>query len=304
MPYLFSHFKEKLTPDGEAVYLASSEDGRRWRPLNDGAPLLTASLGQRGCRDIELCRLTDGSYVCLTTDLCVARERDDDGSIDWRRLNHSGSKFLRMWRSPDLRSFSPETMLDICGDDIGCAWAPEIFYDDTRDEYLIHWSSTVAADGYSHMTIRCCTTRDFIDFSEPRLFFEKTNEILDSHIVKQNGRYHLFYKNSDSPAMVMLAVSDSLYGPYRDDPGFASFMSSLDSPGAYEGPTSFFLPDGRFCLLLDFFGCEPDKMGYVPFIASDCSCRDLRRAAEGEFSFPYGLKHGRALYVDTLPDLL
>ena len=40
MPYLFTHFKEKLTPDGEQVYFALSKDGFNWTEVNGGEPIL------------------------------------------------------------------------------------------------------------------------------------------------------------------------------------------------------------------------------------------------------------------------
>ena len=70
MPYLFTHFKEKYTPDGEQVYFSISRDGYNWEKVNDGNPILTARLGEKGCRDIEIVRLHTGGFVILTTD-CV-----------------------------------------------------------------------------------------------------------------------------------------------------------------------------------------------------------------------------------------
>ena len=72
MPYLFVHFKEKITPDGEQVYFSVSPDGFNWEKVNNGNPVLTASLGEKGCRDIEIVRLHTGGFVIITTDLCVA----------------------------------------------------------------------------------------------------------------------------------------------------------------------------------------------------------------------------------------
>ena len=36
--YLFVHFREKTTPDGEQVYFGISRDGFHWEAINDGAP--------------------------------------------------------------------------------------------------------------------------------------------------------------------------------------------------------------------------------------------------------------------------
>ena len=77
MPYLFTHFKEKYTPDGEQVYFGISRDGLNWEKVNGGNPVLTATLGEKGCRDIEIVRLHTGGFVILTTDLCVANRYDE-----------------------------------------------------------------------------------------------------------------------------------------------------------------------------------------------------------------------------------
>lgn len=36
--YLFVHFREKTTPDGEQVYFGISRDDFHWEAVNDGAP--------------------------------------------------------------------------------------------------------------------------------------------------------------------------------------------------------------------------------------------------------------------------
>ena len=40
--YLFVHFREKTSPDGEQVYFAISRDGFHWEALNGGQPVLWA----------------------------------------------------------------------------------------------------------------------------------------------------------------------------------------------------------------------------------------------------------------------
>ena len=291
MPYLFSHFREKWTPDGEQVYFALSRDGYRWEPLNGGSPVLCCDKGAGGCRDITFVKLQTGGYVVLATDLCIARRMDGRGGVDWKDCNHNGSRYLSLWRGDDLLRWGEQELVFFGREDFGCLWAPEVFYDETRDEYLIHWGSTVAEDGFEHMSIYCCATKDFRRFSAPKLFFTKENEILDSHLAKIGDTYHLFYKNADRPAMNMHATAKDLYGPYENDAAFEAYMASLGNAGAYEAPTTMVLPDGRWCLLLDFFGCEKEKMGYVPFLSP--APGDARfRMDKAAFSFPYGFKHG------------
>ena len=291
MAYLFSHFKEKWTPDGEQVYFALSWDGYHWEPLNGGAPILTCDKGEGGCRDITFVKLKTGGYIVLATDLCIVNRMDARGNVDWKDCNHNGSKYLSLWRSDDLVHWSDQELVFFGREDFGCLWAPEVFYDETREEYLIHWGSTVAEDGFNHMSIYCCATKDFKTFSEPKLFFTKQNEILDSHITKTGDTYHLFYKNSSGPAINMHATSNDLYGPYEHDEAFSDCMASLGNAGEYEAATTMTMPDGRWCLLLDFFGCEKEKMGYVPFLSPAPGNAEFRMD-KAAFSFPYGFKHG------------
>ncbi len=298
MAYLFVHFKEKLSPDGEQVYYGISKDGLHWEQVNNGNPILTAELGERGCRDIEIIKLKNNDYIILTTDLSIAYRMDENHQINWKEVNSTGSKCLRMWRTNDLIHFSSETLINFNRQDFGCMWAPEVFYDDCNDEYLIHWGSTVEADHYSHMSIYCCTTKDFATFSKPKLFFTKENEILDTHLRKIDGIYHLFYKNAENPGMNMHATSENLYGPYEHDNAFADFMNTLEKPGSYEAATTMVLPDGRWCLLLDFFGCEKEKMGYVPFVSDKLGDTNFV-CAPGLMKFPYGFKHGGIIEINN-----
>ena len=207
MAYLFTHFKEKLTPDGEQVYFALSRDGFNWEQVNGGEPILTSTMGAKGCRDIEIVRMRDGSFVILTTDECIVYKMDENYQVDWKKVNSTGSKCLCMWKTKDLINFSEQKRIYFGRDDFGCLWAPEVFYDEINDEYMIHWGSTVKEDNYSHMSIYCCTTKDFESFSEPKLFFTKDNEILDTHIRKIGDTYHMFYKNAERPSMNMHATA-------------------------------------------------------------------------------------------------
>lgn len=296
MPYLFAHFREKLTVDGEQVYFALSRNGYNWETVNSGKPVITCTKGELGCRDIEIVRLHTGGFVVLATDLCIVNRMDENHNVDWKKVNSSGSKYLSMWMSDDLINFSDQELICFGRDDFGCLWAPEVFFDEDNQEYLIHWGSTISEDGFSHMSIYCCKTKDFKTFTKPELFFTKDNEILDSHLVRVGDTYHLFYKNSSNPPMNMHATSKSLFGEYQHDKAFEDDMAALSRPGSYEAPTTYVLPDGKWCMMLDFFGCEKDKMGFVPFV-SDKPGDACFRICKEDFSFPYGFKHGGIIEI-------
>lgn len=296
MPYLSVHFREKLTVDGEQVHFAVSEDGFNWEELNGGKPILQSTLGSGGVRDIEIIRRADGKFSILATDLCVVKRMDENHNIDWKDINHNGSKCLSYWESDDLINFSEQRLLFFGRDDFGCLWAPEITYDEENGDYLIHWGSTVREDGFEHMSIYCCRTKDFSEFTYPELFFTKKNEILDSHLMRHGDKWHLFYKNAHDPSGNMHETSDNIMGPFTHDDEFDALVRYYTNGGSYEGATTYTLPDGRWCLMLDFFGCEKEKMGYVPFVSLSPGDARFKRA-DSEFSFPYGFKHGRFIEI-------
>ena len=296
MPYLSVHFREKLTTDGEQVYFAVSADGFNWESLNGGNPVLFSNCGTGGVRDIEIIRRTDGKFSIIATDLCIVKRMDENHNVDWKDVNHNGSKCLSYWESEDLINFSEQRLLYFGRDDFGCLWAPEITYDDEKEEYLIHWGSTVKEDGYEHMSIYSCRTKDFISFTYPELFFTKDNEILDSHLMKHGDTWHLFYKNANNPSGNMHETSENINGPFIHDHEFDALVRYYTNGGSYEGATTYTLPDGRWCLMLDFFGCPKEQMGYVPFVSAKPGDARFKRA-DSEFSFPYGFKHGRFIEI-------
>ena len=71
--YLFVHFREKTTPDGEQVYFGISRDGFHWEAVNDGAPVLWAYYGDKGVRDFTITHsIETGKYYIFATDLSLS----------------------------------------------------------------------------------------------------------------------------------------------------------------------------------------------------------------------------------------
>lgn len=70
--YLFVHFREKTTPDGEQVYFGLSKDGFHWEAVNEGNPVLWAYHGDKGVRDFTVTRAQNGKFYILATDLSLS----------------------------------------------------------------------------------------------------------------------------------------------------------------------------------------------------------------------------------------
>lgn len=298
MSYLFVHFREKWTEDGEQIYFSLSKDGYKWETVKDGKPVITATKGDMGVRDISIIRTKENKFVIMATDLGLIKNLDTKYNGNIKGAFKNGSKFIAMWKSDDLVNWSDEQLVELSDGRLGCFWTPGIFFDDINDEYIIHWSSTNKADDFKGLDIYYSRTKDFKTFSEPEIFYKKgDSETLDSFICKYNGLYHLFVKSASNPKAVIHETSETLFGPYKRDKKFDIQMSEFDNPGAYEAPMVYVLNDGKICLMLDFYGCkEKENMGYVPFIMDSLDDICLNSAKE-KFYFPYGFKHGGVIEI-------
>lgn len=294
--YLFVHFRERTTPDGEQVYFGLSMDGFHWEKVNDGHPVLWSMLGEKGVRDCTIIRGHDGIYRIFATDLSLAYNFRNKYHFDWPTVAHHGSKCLSMWESADLVNWSEQRLVQLGDENFGCLWAPDVFYDPVEKDYVLHWSSSHAHNGFGNMGIWCSHTRDFKSFGVPKLLYEKKDAgIIDSAIYIEDGKYFLFVKCDHNPETILLLQSDHAEGPYTRVEAFDESMKAIE-PGLYEGATAVQLPDGRWCLFLDFYGVPGAGQGYVPFLADRLASGKFVRS-DAAFSFPYGYKHGTVIPI-------
>jgi sucrose-6-phosphate hydrolase SacC (GH32 family) len=292
--YLFVHFKEKETPDGEQVYFGLSQDGFHWEETNGGEPILTSTIGEQGVRDFTILRKEDGTYCILATDLSLARNFKTKYKSSWDEVGKNGSKSLVLWQSSDLIHWSEPKSISFVDESFGCVWAPDIIRDEKTGEYIIHWSSSHSSNHYGPKKIYGTRTRDFEHFTQPFVLFERGEiGIIDSAMYQENGRYYLFVKSEADPETILLLESDSVTGPFTPIPKFSEEMKKLEQ-GQYEAPTAFRTEDGRWCLFLDFYGTVKEKQGYIPFVSDDIHTGRFIRSDES-FFFPYGFKHGTVL---------
>lgn len=71
--YLFVHFRQKDTPDGEQIYFSISKDGYYWEEVNGGLPVLWCDKGEKGARDFTIVREKEhGKFYIIGTDLGLA----------------------------------------------------------------------------------------------------------------------------------------------------------------------------------------------------------------------------------------
>jgi hypothetical protein len=293
--YLFVHFKEKRSPDGEQVYFGVSRDGYTWEQINGGDPVLWCYFGDKGVRDCTIVRTKENKFVIVGTDLSLAYGMIGPYNNSWKEVSENGSKHLSCWMSEDLVNWSIQKLIKF-DDDFGCLWAPDIIYDKVNEDYILHWSSAHKSDNYFDKKIYYSRTKDFVEFSDAEVLFEiepGSKGIIDSAMYEEDGRFYLYYK-SIKTGRIELAESDSVTGPFVTNEGFSLVMDGAQH--GYEAPTAVKAKDGRWCLFVDFYNCPKEEQGYVPFVADKLSDAAFTRA-EGMFSFPYKFKHGTLLSI-------
>lgn len=295
--YLFVHFRESTSPEGEQVHFALSCDGFHWEALNDGRPVLWAYYGDHGVRDMTIVReQNSGRFHIFATDLSLSYGMRSKYCHSWEKISRNGSKSLAHWHSDDLLHWSEEELLTLGNEDYGCLWAPDILFDPEHEDYLLHWSSSHSSNSFGPKAIYCSRTQDFIQYTKPKLLYRKSDgPVIDSAMYEEDGRYYMFLKSEGNPHRIIMVASDHASGPFQRVKAFDTCMQQIEE-GMYEAPTAIRLNDGRWCLFLDYYGVPGAGQGYVPFIAETLSSGLFVRS-DAAFSFPYGFKHGTILEI-------
>ena len=285
--YLFAHFTGEHK-DGEQIYFSVSRDGLHWKDLNGGKPVLYSGIGTRGVRDPFLVRDPGKKkFYLIATDLRI------ESGCGWEKAQYEGSRDLIVWESEDLVNWSEERACTVGIPEAGCVWAPEAVYDSGKEEFLVFWASMVKApaDEEAKQRIYASWTKDFRQFSEPFVYMEREQHVIDSTIVENQGRYYRFTKDETNKCII-LEESESLTGTFRQIPS-----ETLSGLLGVEGPECYLLPDGNtWCLIVDQFA---EEKGYLPVFTKDLGSGVLEIAQEGSYDLGTTKKrHGGVLVLE------
>ncbi len=298
--YLFAYFIGEGSSMGEQIYFATSQDGLNWTAMNEGDPVATSSLGEKGLRDPFIIRSPEGDkFYMIATDLKINQGNG------WGAAQSAGSQSIMVWESTDLVNWSDQRMVKVAREDAGCTWAPEAFYDEKTGEYIVFWASKTSEDNYGVQKVYYAKTRDFYTFTEPEVWIElykSTNgtplSIIDTSVISvmENGKkvYYRFSKNEASEdhdtdggqgKYTIMEKSDSLLGEWTQ-------VTALKDHRWVEGGTCFkFNGEDKWCLLLDDFGGK----GYYPLVTTDLGSAQFTELDSNQYSFPSTMRHGTVL---------
>ena len=270
--YLFTSFRG----NGEdGLHMAYSLDGYRWTDLE--RVFLRPRVGKsKLMRDPCLIQGPDGVFHMVWT-------------TGW------WEKGIGYAKSTDLINWSEQKYIEVMAHepDAKNCWAPEIFYDNAKAQYLIFWATTIPGrfpdterKGDNNHRIYYVTTKDLKSFSRARLFYEHGFNVIDSTIIRDNGRYLMFLKDETlNPPQknIRLATAAAAEGPYS--------KPSEPITGQYwaEGPTAVKIGDTWFVY---FDKYRKHSYGVV-------TSRDLKswKDVSDKLEFPKGSRHGTVLEV-------
>ena len=283
--YLFAHFIGEKK-DGEQVYFSVSRDGLHWRELNGGEPVLRSEIGEMGARDPFLIRSPwegkdgSGKFYLIATDLRI------EAGKGWEAAQYSGSRDILVWESQDLVSWRGPKAHTVGIPGAGCVWAPEAVYDEEQDAILVFWASMVD----KKQRIYASYTRDFKSFSQPFLFLEKENHVIDSTIIRTEEGYYRYTKD-ETVKTICIDFSENLH---PED--FREVKSeTLGRLYGVEGPEIFRLDQGQWCLIVDRFAAGK---GYLPLVTDRLESGEFRILDDSEFDMGVSVKrHGGVIPI-------
>ena len=264
--YMFTSFHE---PADEGLRFLYSEDGIHWDSI--AGTWLAPTLGDSIMRDPSIVVGPDSTFHLVWT---IAWKGDTG-------FGYSSSRDLVNWseqrRIPAMDSVASTQNL----------WAPELFYDDVKGQYMVVYASCVPDAGFdvgieeekNNHRLYYVTTKDFTTFSDPKLFYVPGFSCIDATLVKRGPEdYVMVVKDNTRPNRnIKVAFAKDAEGPYTaaSEPFTESFT---------EGPSVAKVGD-EYYIYYDT---------YRKFIYSAHKTSDFKTFTDvtDSISVPSGHKHG------------
>ena len=217
--FMSTSFHEPATDGLRFIY---SRDGYHWDSI-PGVWLKPEVGKQRVMRDPSIIRTPDGTFHLVWTS-------------SWR-----GDRGFGYASSKDLKHWSKERFIEVMPDTTTVnVWAPELFWDDERQQAIIIWASCIPGkfpdgqeDHKNNHRLYYTTTKDFKRFAPTKLMIDPGFSCIDATLVKRNKRdYVMVLKDNTRPERdIKVAYAKSPYGPW-------SKASEPFTGKMMEGPTT------------------------------------------------------------------
>lgn len=201
---MFTSFNEPATAGLRFLY---SYDGYKWTDV--GRTFVKPEVGSRVMRDPSIAKGADGEYHLVWT----SGWKNDKG------FGYAHSKDLIHWSAP---AFIPVMENE---PNVVSVWAPEVFFDDDNNQFIIVWASTIpfrfpkgAEDENNNHRLYYTVTKDFKTFSPSKLFLDPGFSVIDAEIVKRAPKdYVLVLKDNTRPMRnIKVAFGNNPLGPWNN----------------------------------------------------------------------------------------
>lgn len=299
--YLLVYFKD----DTHCLYFALSSDGYSFTDVNGGQPVIGGQeiAEQKGIRDPYLMRGPDNVFYMAMTDLHIFAKRkglrDQEWQRDGKRYGWGNNRALVLMKSTDLVKWTHTNLrVDKAFPhlwDIGCAWAPEMIYDQEKGRIMLYFSMRFVNGRnriyYTYMN------EDFTKMeASPELLFKYPTDrsYIDGDIIKAGDKFHLFYVPHDGTPGIKHAASDSVNSGYVYEAAYCDpEPKSCEAPNAWKR-----IGEEKWVLMYDVYGTKVHNFGFVE--TSDFKhFAELGKFNEGvmkatNFSSP---KHGAVIHL-------
>jgi hypothetical protein len=299
--YLMVYFKD----DTHGLYMALSKDGYSFTDVNSGKPIIAGDTiaEQKGIRDPYIYRGPDNMFYLALTDLHIYGNKAGYRTTQWERdgkqYGWGNNRGLVLMKSSDLVNWS-HTVLRVDKAfpelaEIGCAWAPEMIYDEKKKKTMIYFTMRFGTGkekvyyAYMNKQFTQMETRPLPLFQYP-----KDVPYIDADITKVGNKFHMFYASHDGTSGVKQAVSNSVNTGYKYDPKWYD-----PEPVGCEAPTVYKrIGQNKWVLIYDIYRINPHNFGFSE--TSDfINFKNLGRFNEGvmkttNFSVP---KHPAVIHL-------
>lgn len=260
---MFTSFNEPATDGLRFLY---SYDGYKWTDV--GRTFVKPEVGSKVMRDPSIAKGPDGEYHLVWT----SGWKNDKG------FGYAHSKDLIHWSAP---AFIPVMENE---PNVVNVWAPEVFFDDAGNQFIIVWASTIpfrfpkgAEDENNNHRLYYTVTKDFKTFSPSKLFLDPGFSVIDAEIVKRAPKdYVLVLKDNTRPMRnIKVAFSNNPLGPWNN-------ISAPFTKNLTEGPSVAHVGK-EWLVYFDSYGDKKYKaVQTTDFIHFDSA----------NVSLPVGHKHG------------
>lgn len=262
-----SYFRKKA----EALHLAISEDGFKWKALNGNKPILYRTVNTKTMRDPFIIKTQNGRFHLFCTD-------------GWR------SRHIIHCFSHDLLNWSEQEALPVMVNILGAknSWAPECYYDREKKLYKILWSSTVR--GLRGHRVWSTTTEDFKRYDHPNLFFDPGYSVIDATVTYHNDEYLMAFKDERVVGFPICFFKAIRVCSSKNGSGPFTNISGLVTPKLTEGPT-LFRCDNQWIMFYDHY-----FKGHYGASSSDDGHK--WKVIANKVQFPDGVRHCSIFSVD------